>query len=83
MSVEHYTFLKHEDGGANTPISGERAAPFLRDPRLLTSDQLLTAGAVNCDQWSNSKLVNLQGCVVRERKRDPSRTTTPKGGLPW
>ena len=32
-----YTFLKKGDGGANTPISGERAAPFLRDPRFLTT----------------------------------------------
>ena len=34
--LTHCKFLKKGDGGANTPISGERAAPFLRDPRFLT-----------------------------------------------
>ena len=34
--LTHYTFLKKRDGGANTPISGKGAAPFLRDPRCLT-----------------------------------------------
>ena len=29
--------LKKGDGGANTPISRERAAPFLRDHRFLTT----------------------------------------------
>ena len=31
VSLTHYTFLKNGDGGASTPISGERAAPFPRD----------------------------------------------------
>jgi hypothetical protein len=29
VSVQHYTFLKKGDGGANTPISRERATPYL------------------------------------------------------
>jgi len=33
----HSTLLKKGDGSANTPVSGERAAPFLRDPRFLTT----------------------------------------------
>ena len=37
ISLSQYTFLKKGDGGANTPVSGKVAAPFLRDPQFLAT----------------------------------------------
>jgi len=40
VSLTHYTFFKKGEGGANTPTSGERIAPFMRDPSPLLRAQL-------------------------------------------
>jgi hypothetical protein len=36
LGFSHTLLLQKGDGGANTPISGRRAAPFLRNLRCLT-----------------------------------------------